>query len=274
MRERFAETRAAFERGWYVHEGRRVDLSAPLALMRAGVRLHLPDELRALPVPDAPRHRTSVEVTDESTLRAARRLAAATPPGAPTVAALNFASARNPGGGVLNGARSQEEDLARAGALYDALVRCPEFYAFHRAQRDVLYSDRLIYAPDVPVYRDDGGGWLPAPVPVAFLTAAAPNRRMLERDRPGDLPLVPDVLASRGRAVLAAAAHHGHTRLVLGAWGCGVFGNEPAVVAGMFARLLRGEFAGVFEQVVFAVLDRRGDTRRAFHEILAPLGAP
>lgn len=61
--------------------------------------------------------------------------------------------------------------------------------------------------------------------------------------------------------VLAVAAHHGHDVLVLGAWGCGVFANDPEAVADWFARLLTGDgpFRGVFRHVVFAVLDRSGD---------------
>ncbi|MDT0309009.1 TIGR02452 family protein [Streptomyces sp. DSM 44917] len=266
MRRWFDETRAAFERGWYDHDGRRVELGDPLREMREGTRLYAPEELAGLPAP-AGGSGGPVEVTGESTLVAARRLAGA---GAGHVAALNFASARNPGGGVVRGTVAQEEDLARAGALYDALARCPEFYAFHRAQGDPFYSDRVIWSPGVPVYRDEEGGWLPAPVPVSFLTSAAPNRRVIERERPGETGLLPGVFARRARGVLAVAARHGVTHLVLGAWGCGVFGNEPADVAGQFAGLLGagGEFAGAFRQVTFAVLDPAGRTRRAFERAL------
>ncbi|MBV2367192.1 TIGR02452 family protein [Streptomonospora nanhaiensis] len=258
MRERWQQTRAAFERGWYDHDGHRVDLVPHLTAMRDGTRLYLPEDTRAL-TPPAARSTTEFEVTGESTLHAALRLGRGGP-----VAALNFASARNPGGGVANGARAQEESLARSSALYDSLVRCPEFYAHHRAHRELLYSDRVVYSPGVPVYRRDDGSWLPEPVPVAFLTAAAPNRRMIERDQPHDAGRVGAALTARARAVLAAAADQGHTRLVLGAWGCGVFGNDPAEVAAAFATHLHGTYAGVFAHVVFAVLDRDPAVRAAF----------
>lgn len=262
LRRRWQETREAFERGWYEVAGRRVDLSAHLARMRAGTRLHLPGEFdgwRAGTVGD-----TRVEVTGETTLQALLRLAGE---GGDQAAALNFASARNPGGGVANGARAQEESLARASALYDSLVRCPDYYEYHRRQRTLLYSDRLVYSPHVPVYRRDDGSWLPEPVAAAFLTAAAPNRRMTERNRPHEAALIPETLRRRARAVLAAAAHHGHRRLVLGAWGCGVFGNRPDEVAEAFRVHLAGDFAGVFDHVVFAVLDRDGTTRQAFEPL-------
>ncbi|GAA1089619.1 TIGR02452 family protein [Nocardiopsis composta] len=268
LRQQWTETRDAVERGYYTVDGRKADLTGHLAAMREGIRLYLPDELPALADaavsarrPGAPETRT--EVTGESTLRAARRMAADGP-----VAVLNFASARNPGGGVANGARAQEESLARSSALYDSLVRRPEFYEHHRAERSLVYTDRIIYSPGVPVFREDGGGWLDEPYTAAFLTAAAPNRRMIERNTPERRDQVRPALVSRSRGVLAVAADRGHTRLVLGAWGCGVFGNHPAEVAEVFHDHLTGAFAGVFEEVTFAVLDRPdGPTRRAFADV-------
>ncbi len=85
---------------------------------------------------------------------------------------------------------------------------------------------------------------------------------------------VPEALASRAERVLEVAAAHGNRRMVLGAWGCGVFRNDPAQVAGAFRALLRGDgrFASRFAHVVFAVLDRRPDspTRAAFAAAFDP----
>lgn len=258
LRGIWAETKRAFEAERYRVGDREVDLSADLAAMREGTRHHLPQDIAALPVPAA-RHRTRFEVTGESTLAALLRLA-----GEGGVAALNFASARNPGGGVANGARAQEESLARSTALYASLVRCPEFYEHHRAERSLLYSDRVIWSPRVPVLCDDRGDRLAEPPAVGFLTCAAPNRRMIERNGLESAEAVPAVLAARAGGVLAVAAHHGVDVLVLGAWGCGVFGNRPEEVAAAFAGHLHGGYAGVFERVVFAILDRDGAVHRAF----------
>ncbi|MEH0845419.1 TIGR02452 family protein [Micromonospora sp. CPCC 205711] len=207
--------------------------------------LHLPQEPLPEPGPAGP---STVEVTDETSLAACRRLAA---DGDDQVACLNFASARNPGGGYASGAHAQEESLARASALAASLRTVPEFYDHHRARRDPIYSDRVIHSPDVPVFRDDDGRLVP-PYRVAFLTAAAPNAGELRE--PVDLA---GVLRRRAGRVLGVALAHGHRRLVLGAWGCGVFRNDPTVVAGAFAALLGpgGPYAGRFPLVVFAVPD-------------------
>ncbi|MEV4483051.1 TIGR02452 family protein [Micromonospora coxensis] len=214
--------------------------------------LHLPDE--PLPEP-GPVGTSVVEVTDETTLAAARRLTAS---GDDPVACLNFASAKNPGGGYATGAQAQEESLARSSALVASLRTAPEFHAHHRARRDPLYTDRVVHSPDVPVFRDDAGR-LVEPYRVAFLTAAAPNTGALRE--PADLA---GVLRRRAARVLGVALAHGHRRLVLGAWGCGVFRNDPAQVAAAFADLLGpgGRYAGAFDLVVFAVPD--ATNRRPF----------
>ncbi|WP_328477298.1 TIGR02452 family protein [Streptomyces sp. NBC_00377] len=197
--------------------------------------------------------RTFVEVTGESSLEAARRLAGSGP-----VAVLNFASARNPGGGYLNGAQAQEEALCRASALYTCLLEAREFYDHHRAHRDPFYTDRVIHSPAVPVFRDDRGRLLDEPYGAGFLTSAAPNAGVVLRTAPQRASEIPRALAVRAGRVLETAAAHGYRRLVLGAWGCGVFRNDPAQVAGAFRALLGlgGRFERTFDHVVFGVLDR------------------
>jgi uncharacterized protein (TIGR02452 family) len=193
---------------------------------------------------------TRFEVKNESTLAAARRLVEA----GQRPAALNFASAKHPGGGFLGGARAQEESLARASALY-ATIQGNPMYDFHKAQSDALYSDYAIYSPDVPVFRDDEGALLPKPYLCSFITCPAVNAKVaLERDR-GRRREIREAMDVRIRKVLAIAASHGHEALVLGAWGCGVFGNDSQEVAELFHSALTKQFAGVFGTVVFAVLD-------------------
>jgi uncharacterized protein (TIGR02452 family) len=251
--------------GYRAPGGGRVDLREAMRAAIDGTQLYQPTQPLATPAPTsaAPTASVTVSVTAESTLAASRRLAS---DGA--VAALVFASAKNPGGGFRTGAQAQEEGLARASALYRCLTAAPAFYAFHRTHGDSLYSDRVIYSPRVPVFRDDEGQLLDTPYHVSFLTAAAPNRGAVPASRAGQ---VAAALAVRARRVLAVAAEHGHRRLVLGAWGCGVFRNDPAMVAGAFADALI-DSAGWFDEVVFAVMDHAKGTpvRAAFTARLTP----
>jgi uncharacterized protein (TIGR02452 family) len=248
--------------------GVEVSIADAVASAVRGTVLHHPEQVHNGQLPAAVPAR--IEVTDESTLAAARRLAAAAPD---PVACLNFASARKPGGGYRSGAQAQEESLARSSALAACLAAAPEFYAAHNAEPDPRYTDRVIYSPGVPVFRDDTGGLLARPYRVAFLTAAAPNASAITD--PEHRAEVPEILRRRAGAVLAVASRYAHRRLVLGAWGCGVFGNDPSTVADAFAALLRpgGRYAGSFAQVVFAILDDdpRGHRLSAFR---AAFGVP
>ncbi|GAA2873363.1 TIGR02452 family protein [Streptosporangium fragile] len=257
-RRRIAEeTVGILDRGWYDHPERgRVTITEEVAAAVAGTRLWTPGELRRLR-PRPPSVATSVEVTNETSLSAARRLAAA----GDAVGCLNFASAKNPGGGFLKGAEAQEETLARASGLYACLAGVPVFYAFHRAQADPLYSHHAIFSPAVPVFRDDRGDLLSRPYPVSFVTSAAPNAGAVDEGDPRR-DLLAEVLSERAAGVLALFADAGTRGIVLGAWGCGVFRNSPEQVAAVFAAHLGpgGAFHGSFERVVFAVLDRAPGT--------------
>jgi len=151
--------------GYDAPSGHRVDIAADVAAAVAGTTLHLPDDTvadggAANPTP-------LIEVTAESTVEAGRRLGE-------DAVALVFASARNPGGGFLRGTKAQEEDIARASALHACLSAVPEFYAFHRGERDLRYSDRVIYSPRVPVFRVDTSALLDVPLRLSMITAAAP----------------------------------------------------------------------------------------------------
>jgi uncharacterized protein (TIGR02452 family) len=221
---------------------------------------------------------TALSVTGESTIDAMVRLAKLGPPGRTEsgslhpgahLGCLNFASAKRPGGGFLGGAQAQEESLARASALYPCLQTTPEYYTRNKGFGSALYQDTIVYSPLVPFFRDDNGSWFDAPVLASVITGAAPNVSALKEQRKYDPEDVAVVLDKRSEFVLAIAAHHKIDRLVLGAWGAGVFGNDPAQIARIFARLLAGPFAGAFVEVVFAVLGTRETSmnHRAFADV-------
>ncbi|MET9610453.1 TIGR02452 family protein [Streptomyces sp. NPDC006512] len=249
--------------------GRRVSLATAVAEAKAGTRIYGPNPVNPGEGFVGGGTRTVFEVTGESSTVAARRLAA---DGAePTsVAVLNFASARNPGGGYVRGAKAQEEALCRASALYETLLEAPEYYEVHRAGKSTFYTDRVIHSPGVPVFRDDRGELLETPFRAGFLTSPAPNAGTIRRQEPERTPEIPAALARRAERVLEVAALHGYRRLVLGAWGCGVFQNDPAQVAEAFRALLTGRFAGTFAHVVFGILDRAPGPREAFARAFPP----
>ena len=213
---------------------------------------------------------TLVEVTRETTLGACRRLVQGNSDTA--ILALNFASAKNPGGGFLNGSQAQEESLARASGLYPCLQAQPEYYVENRACESLLYTDHAIHSPAVPVFRDDAEQLLDAPFPVGFITIPAPNLGAMAQGSP-ERQLVPEMLARRAGHVVSLAVARGYRRLVLGAWGCGVFRNDPAVVADAFAAALAA-WAGRLEHVVFAVYDNSPEALvyRAFERRFAAKG--
>jgi uncharacterized protein (TIGR02452 family) len=259
------DTVAIAERGAYtLPSGATVDIGAAVARAVAGTRLFRPGDFEALSLPAPGADLPVVEVTGETTAQAARRLVEHE--GQARVAALNFASARNAGGGFLRGAKAQEEDLARCSALYACQITKPDYYAQNRAEASVLYTDHLIYSPDVPFFRDEHLALLPAPFLVSILTSPAPNAGEA-RQRGESAAAIRATLERRAEHVLRVAAHHGHTVLVLGAWGCGVFRNDPVEVAAVFAELLATPaLARAFTRVVFAVYDRseQQENRRAF----------
>lgn len=264
------ETVEIVDRGSYTGpSGQVVSIRAEVDAAVRGTRVYTPEELARLAPPPTGGGPPVLEVTPETTLAAARRLVEAE--GIRDVAALNFASAKNAGGGFLRGAKAQEEDLARCSALYHCLRNARPYYDANRASGSLLYTDHMIYAPRVPYFRDDRLDLIDRPFVVSMLTAPAPNAGEHLQRHPRGRGDVTEALARRAELVLRVLVHHGHRVLVLGAWGCGVFRNDPSEVAATFARLLRGAYAGAFERVVFGVYDRSRDkaTLHAFERAFA-----
>ena len=188
------------------------------------------------------------------------------------VAVLNFASSTSPGGGVVNGASAQEECLCRVSTLYPCLTTqaaCDQFYGPHRAAHNPLHNDDIIYTKDVVVLKDDDYRPLSAPFRVDVITCAAPNLREKTSNRynrnDGDaVHISPERLLElhlkRARKILAVAAANKAEVLILGAFGCGAFRNDPAVVAAAYRQALP-QFLNHFKTIEFAVYCRPEDQR-------------
>ena len=190
--------------------------------------------------------------------------------------AHNFASATNPGGGVVNGSSAQEESLCRCSTLYFNLnVRemWDGFYTPHREAHDPLHNDDLIYTPGVVVFKSDTAyprtldesEWKTLDV----VTCAAPNLRERPSNRmnSGDGDEHVEISAQdlqtlherRLRRILDVTAANGAEAIVLGAFGCGAFRNDPKVVAAA-AKAVVADYLHAFRAIEFAVYCRPGDS--------------
>jgi uncharacterized protein (TIGR02452 family) len=198
---------------------------------------------------------THITVTGETTFGAARRLIVEE--GLTDVCCLNFASAKNPGGGFLGGAQAQEEALSRASGLYACLKSKQAMYDINRANHTCLYTDNMIYSPLVPVFRDDHDALLDQPYHVSVITAPAVNKGAIRNNEPARLNEIAGVMLGRIEKLLSLAVAQKQTTLILGAWGCGVFRNSAAEVAHWFAHHLQENeiFKNAFANVVFAVYE-------------------
>lgn len=178
------------------------------------------------------------------------------------VAVLNLASATHPGGGWKNGAVAQEEALCYRSSLHlslhDTYYPIPTLSALYSPNvllvRNAMSAGHKLLDPTNPA----------ASLPVTSVISVAGLQQPAAKDGRFAVEDERDTTKDKIRISLRIAARNGHTKLVLGALGCGVFGNPPRDVARCFLEVLReDEFCGGWwEEVVFAVLDNaRGDER-------------
>jgi uncharacterized protein (TIGR02452 family) len=141
-------------------------------------------------------------------------------------------------------------------------------YEEHRKRRLPDSSDWAIYSPDVPVFRTDDGTAIAHPWLLSFITCAAPYAPTIGQPDAGDL------LQRRIHRVLAIARAYEHSALVLGAWGCGAFGNDPHRAAIDFRQALETDFGGAFSDIVFAITDWSPERRflAPFRDVFTPTG--
>ena len=180
---------------------------------------------------------------------------------------LNFASAKNPGGGFISGAEAQEESLARTSALYETQLQAENYYKTHRAMKSCFYTDMMIYSPKVPVFRKDKGELLTKPVLCNFITSPAVNAGVVKQQEPERVGEIFGAMDIRTDKMLALALSKGNETLILGAWGCGVFKNDPKEIAELFKKHLHGKYKNKFKRVVFAVLTKKEEMIKPFEEI-------
>lgn len=185
---------------------------------------------------------------------------------------MNFANAYSPGGGFLSGAKAQEESLCRCSTLYASLgsKTAKEMYIYNRTHLNPVESDYMLLSPTVCVFRDAHCNLLDTPYPAAVITLPAPNRRGAAIFASEET--IRQTFLRRIRIMLSIAAENGYRSLVLGAWGCGAFGNKASHVAEAFRHVLIDEqYGAAFDAVRFAVYGRTdGRNYLAFQKAFDP----
>lgn len=238
---------------------------------KAATKLYEPDDYPEMHVAEATS--CSVEVTKSKTFEAALRLHGEHPDW--RIAALNFASATNPGGGVKTGSSAQEESLCRCSTLYPSLSQewlWREFYLKNRNAHNNLHTDACIYSPGVIICKTDTA--CPERMPenqwasVDVISCAAPNLRQHPSNRHnpeyGCLSEISTeelylIHLRRAKHILHIGAANGVDALILGAFGCGAFSNDPNIVARAYRDAI-SDYRQYFRHIEFAVYCRVGET--------------
>lgn len=178
-----------------------------------------------------------IEVVDMDTVEAVSKYTEG------KVAVLNFASYKHPGGGYMNGRMAQEEALCHESTLYPVLAAFPGYYNVNQHNLNYgLYNDDALYSKDILFDKYD----LYADV----ITCACPNWGAIRRHNITWFENV-DALRSRINFILRIAEDNHVDTLILGAWGCGVFKQDPWEIAKQFKEELKRHQS--FKTVVFAI---------------------
>lgn len=183
------------------------------------------------------------------------------------VCMLNMANRRNPGGGVMNGAGAQEENIFRRSNLLTSLYCYAPYAKDYGLLKDSLFSYPLdknygaIYSPNVTIFRSSentGYQFLENPFDLAIVSVAAMNNpELVSIDNQLFIaPHLEDGVLNKIRTILRVGAKYNHDCLVLSAFGCGAFQNPPHHIAQLFKSVLNEfEFYGRFKLIVFAIID-------------------
>lgn len=177
------------------------------------------------------------------------------------IAALNFASYKNAGGMFVKGSRAQEECLCHESFLYNVLKEAEPYYELNRKSKNrALYHNRALYSPDIIFEREGKICYCDV------ITCAAPNKRAAQKYCNVSDEEDSRVLESRIDFILDMARTHKVDILILGAFGCGVFGQSGEEVAKIFHKLLLREEYDCFENVVFAVPASKNGNFQSFYD--------
>ena len=187
-----------------------------------------------------------IVITSEDSFQAASRYTNAL--------VMNFANAHCPGGGFLMGATAQEEALCRCSTLYASITssEAGAMYKYNNTHINSVESDYMLLSPNVCVFRDARCELLEKPFVTGVITLPAPNRIGAAMFTP--VKKISEAMTRRIRIMLLIAKEYGYKDIVLGAWGCGAFHNDPMEVAGCFKKVIIEEGYGMFfDEICFAI---------------------
>lgn len=203
------------------------------------------------------------------------------------VLVLNFANFKYPGGQFLKGTFSQEESLCHISNLYPALcasekfyANChqPSFYATHRQSPiDDLYNSDCMYLEDITLLKNLNGSFKKRLYTFDVLSMSAPNKtRYFARVDSSDALAVQNARSKYAYTLVFRIRHlcqllcvlpNKYDAVVLGAFGCGHFGNDPRRVASIFASVLADipyDRTSRFDKIDFVISDT--DVFKAFKD--------
>lgn len=253
-----------FQSGRYTVAG-KVQMAIKKTMRNAVDKSVLMEDYSSICIPFAKKLNCEVSIADIGVIEAILHERKINPKG--NMIALNFASAHWPGGGFLTGAMAQEECIMRASTLFPCVMKFEKaYYEKNRAESNPLYTDACIYSPDVPVIRDEKHQFI-YPQICSFVTCAAVNKGYAMRNGVASED-VDEAMRKRIDNVVKFLISQNPDVLFLGAFGCGVFKNDPVVVAEAFKTALN-KYASKPVKVVFAIKDKEGSLLKAFNEVFS-----
>lgn len=263
------DTLKILERGYYIFHGEKKTLKLTKQQMEHSI-VYLPNDIERIAQSKDVEHTyvmgricCGVENMDAFSLARKRAGNCGFSKNKPQrILVLNLANPVNPGGGVRSGAKAQEEDLCRASSLLLSLesAAAGKYYAYNQKLHTYMGSDAIIITPDVEIIKDADGNLLEESVLVSVMTCAAP---MITRGMEGlSESRYREMVYRRIVGMLKTAAYLKYENLVLGAFGCGAFGNDAHVISDLFYQAIKEfDYDGmlakdVFRRIDFAVLCR------------------
>lgn len=250
------ETLNILNEGKYECNGKEINISSEMKeseketfLVKYDDSIHISKEIHNFVKED--QKKTTIEIINETTLQGARRLTKKFK----KVAVLNFASAKNAGGGFIKGSNAQEESLARSSSLYNS-IKDSEYYEINKLIKNkCVYTDSIIYTPKCVVFRDDTtNDLLKTPYQIDVLTCPAVNAKACKKNGICSIEKVEKLMKKRVKRIIQLAIKEKSEAIILGSYGTGVFGNDVLFIATLFKKLITEEYPNYFDHVCFSII--------------------